>query len=166
MSARRVVVFAGMLSAFGIVARAESQTPPQEANRLAPLGWLSGCWEMRRGPRVTTEMWMPPAGSLTMGAGRTVVNGVVRETEQFTLSWTGDSLVFHALPSGQAAADFKAAALTDSGFTVENLKHDFPQRIIYRRRGTDSLLARIEGPGQGGTRGIDYPLKRVSCTAP
>jgi hypothetical protein len=53
-------------------------------------------------------------------------------------------------------------AVSDSGFTVENPAHDFPQRISYRKRGADSLLARIEG----GTRDIDFPMRRVACGAP
>ena len=101
-----------------------------------------------------------------LGASRTAVNGVVRESEQLRLSLRGDTLVYAALPSGQKETEFTTVVISDSGFAVENLAHDFPQRIVYRRRGVDSLVARIEGPGQGGTRGIDFPMKRVTCTAP
>jgi len=137
-------------------------------SQVAPLDklrWLGGCWELRRGPRVTMEMWMPLEGGLMLGASRSVVNGVVRESEQLRLSLRGDTLVYTALPSGQKETEFKTVVVSDSGFAVENLTHDFPQRIVYRRRGVDSLVARVEGPGQGGTRGIDFPMKRVACTA-
>jgi hypothetical protein len=55
--------------------------------------------------------------------------------------------------------------VTDSGFTVENLEHDFPQRVIYQRRGADSLVARIEGTTPSGSRSVDYPMRRVRCEA-
>jgi hypothetical protein len=135
---------------------------PGQARSLAPLGWLAGCWELRQGTRVTLEMWMRPAGELMLGASRTTVNGLVREFEQLRLAWQRDTLVYTALPSGQKETSFKAIAVSDSGFAVENPAHDFPQRISYRKRGTDSLLARIEG----GTRGIDFPMRRVECGAP
>ncbi|MDP2958801.1 MAG: hypothetical protein Q8N53_20420 [Longimicrobiales bacterium] len=45
----------------------------------------------------------------------------------------------------------------------ENLQHDFPQRILYRPLGLDSLVARIEGPRRDGPRGFDFPMRRVSC---
>ncbi|HEU5217910.1 MAG TPA: DUF6265 family protein [Gemmatimonadales bacterium] len=135
-----------------------------QGRALERLKWLAGCWEMRRGATVTVEMWMAPDANLMLGAGRAVANGIVRESEQLSLSWTGDSLVYHAIPSGQAPADFKGGAPTDSGFTVANLGHDFPQRITYRKRGADSLVTRIEGPGSNGVRGIDYPMRRVACT--
>lgn len=125
------------------------------------LRWLAGCWELRQGSRVTLEMWMPPADGLMLGASRTMVNGLVREFEQLRLAWQGDTLVYTALPSGQKETWFKGLAVTDSGFAVENPAHDFPQRISYRKRGADSLLARIEG----GTRRIDFPMRRIACDA-
>lgn len=139
---------------------------PRQARPLDRLRWLAGCWEQRRGTSVTREMWMAPEGNLMLGASRMVAGGTVREWEQLRLTWAGDSLAYHAEPSGQAPTDFKGGAPTESEFIVANPAHDFPQRIIYRKRGTDSLIARIEGPGANGTKGIDYPMKRVSCTAP
>jgi hypothetical protein len=137
----------------------------QQTNGLAPVRWLAGCWELRSGPRVILEMWMPPDGDLMLGASRTTVNGVVREFEQVRIAWKDHRLVYTANPSGQAQDSFTSVEVSDSGFTVANPAHDFPQRIIYRRRGADSLVARIEGPGPNGTRGVDFPMRRVSCTA-
>ena len=127
-------------------------------------GWLSGCWEQRTGNRESLEMWMAPAGGLMLGASRTLVGGTLREYEQVMLKVEGDKLVYTASPSGQPAASFSSIAVTDSSFTVENLQHDFPQRIIYGRRGADSLIARIEGRGPSGTRGFDYPMRRRTCS--
>jgi hypothetical protein len=100
-----------------------------------------------------------------MGASRTVAGGKVVEWERLQLTEREGNLVYVSLPSGQTEASFTSTVLTDSSFTVENLQHDFPQRIIYRRRGTDSLVARIEGPQGGTTRGIDFPMRRVPCEA-
>jgi len=136
-----------------------------QAGPLDRLGWLAGCWEMKRGGRTTLEMWMPPDGGLMLGASRTTANGTVREFEHVRLRADGGRLVYTALPSGQAEASFTSTEVSDSGFTVQNPEHDFPQRIIYRRRGADSLVARIEGPGPSGTRAFELPMGRVSCTA-
>ena len=54
-------------------------------------------------------------------------------------------------------------AVSDSAVIFENPAHDFPQRIIYRRRGADSLLARVEGMRGGRLRGLDFPYRRVPC---
>lgn len=146
----------------GVVALVAAQGSPIDRAR-----WLAGCWELRSGPRVTVEMWMPPAGGLMLGASRTTVRDTVREVEQIRLRAEGPALVYTATPSGQREASFTSTGLTDTALAFENPAHDFPQRIIYRRRGADSLVARIEVPGPGGgLRGRDFPMRRVSCTAP
>lgn len=127
---------------------------------VQPPAWLAGCWEQRTGTRESLEMWMPPAGGLMLGASRTLVNGVVREYEQLRIAVDSGRLVYTATPSSQQTASFTSTRVTDSSFTVENLQHDFPQRIIYRRHGADSLIARVEG----AARGFDYPMRRSSCT--
>ena len=140
-------------------------TPAIQDDQLARLRWLAGCWELNRGNRTTLEMWMPPAGGVMLGSSRTVVGGVVREWEQVRLSVRDGRLIYTASPSGQPTAEFVSAAATDSGFTVENPAHDFPQRITYTRRGADSLVARIEGNTPSGPRGTDFPMRRTRCEA-
>lgn len=102
---------------------------------------------------------MPPAGGMMLGASRTVVNGATREYEQLMLREAEGRLVYVANPSGQAETAFTTTAVTDSSFTVENLAHDFPQRLVYRRVGSDSLAVRVEGGG----RGFELRLGRVAC---
>ena len=120
-------------------------------------------WELRSGQRVTLEMWMPASGDMMLGASRTQVAGVTREYEQLVLSAEGGALVYTASPSRQATTSFTATHASDTALVFENPEHDFPQLIRYRRAGTDSLVARVEGPGRDGPRGIDFPMRRVSC---
>lgn len=135
----------------------------QEASPLAPASWLSGCWELRSGPRVTLEMWMPASGDMMLGASRTQVEGVTREYEQLRLSVSDGALVYTASPSRQSPTAFTSVDASDTALVFENLEHDFPQRILYRPQGSDSLVARIEGPGRDGPRGFDFPMARVAC---
>lgn len=144
---------------------APAATRAAQDRPLDRVRWLAGCWEMRRGPRVILEMWMPPDGGMMLGASRTVSGGVVRGFEQVRLTTREGRLVYTALPSGQREASFTSVEVSDSGFTVENAAHDFPRRITYRRRGTDSLVARVESPPPEA-RGFDIPMRRVACTSP
>jgi len=73
------------------------------------------------------------------------------------------TLLVPMLVSAVTDADFEAKTTSDTMVVFENPAHDFPQRIIYRRRGTDSLLARIEGTVNGQTRAIDFPSARTRC---
>jgi len=147
------------------VATLATAAPAGQDQSLTRLRWLAGCWELNRGNLITTEMWMAPAGGLMLGASRTVAGPAAREWEQLRLSVRDGRVVYTAAPSGQSQTDFTATTVSDTGFMVENAAHDFPQRIIYRRRGADSLIARIEGNTPGGPRGIDFPMRRVRCEA-
>ena len=106
---------------------------------------------------------MPPDGGVMLGASRVIVDVRVREYEQLRLDLAGDTLVYTASPSGQAGAGFRSVEISESGFTVANPAHDFPQRIGYRRQGADSLIAWIEGPGKDGVKRIEYPMRRMDC---
>ena len=135
-----------------------AQAPP-----LARAGWLAGCWELRAPNRVTLEMWMPPLGDLMLGASRTTVGAATSEFEQLKLKVEGEKLVYIAAPSRQAETSFPSTIISDTLIVFENTAHDFPQRIIYRRRGADSIIARIEGPGPNGPRGSNFPMRRSNC---
>lgn len=155
---------AGLIFALGLLAApASAQGTP--ASPMEHIRWLAGCWEQRAGTRVTLEMWMPADGGLMLGGSRTVIGGRVREYEHIRLADVDGKLVYTALPSGQREASFTSVQVSDSGFAVENRQHDFPQRIEYRRRGVDSLVARVEGPGRepGSQRAFDVAMRRVGC---
>lgn len=138
-----------------------------QGSSLDRVAWLAGCWELRTPSRVVLEMWMPPTGDLMLGGSRTVVSGgVTREFEHLRLRARADTLVYTAIPSGQRETDFRSTSVTPDAITFENPAHDFPKKIIYRRAGRDSIVARIEGPGPSNTtRGIDFSYRRVDCTA-
>ena len=100
-----------------------------------------------------------------VGASRTVSGGRARAFEHLRLRAAGDTLVYTAIPSGQTETHFRSVSVSAEGFTVENIEHDFPQRISYRRTGPDAMTARVEGPGPNGLRGFDIAFRRVRCEA-
>ena len=131
--------------------------------RIAQVAWLAGCWELTSGPRVVEEQWTRPRGGLMLGLGRTVRGDSLVEYEQVRIFERGGRLIYGASPSGQAPAEFESTQLSDSAVTFENLGHDFPQRVMYRRPSADSLTARVEGLRRGQLRGVDFPYARVAC---
>jgi hypothetical protein len=136
----------------------------QGGPRVEQVGWLAGCWARTSGSRVVEEQWMRPRGGLMLGAGRTVEGDSLIEFEQVRVHERDGRLIYAAAPSGQTPAEFTSLAVTDSSITFENLTHDFPQRILYRRIGADSLVARVEGMRGGKLRGVDFPYSRAACS--
>jgi hypothetical protein len=129
------------------------------------LGWMSGCWEVNDGRSITTERWAKPTENLMLGTSQTVRNGKTASFEFLRIVNNGHGLVYVALPSSaKEPTPFPFLRMGEKEVVFENLKHDFPQRIIYRSDKADSLFARIEGPGKDGSiKGMDIPMKRVRC---
>jgi hypothetical protein len=136
-----------------------AQTPA----RVALPAWMAGCWEQRSGTRLVEEHWLAPRGGMMLGMGRTTRGDSVVEYEHTRIYARGDTLVFAASPSGQAPAEFRVLGPLRDEVRFENLAHDFPQRVIYRRAGADSLLARVEGMRGGQMRGFDFAYGRAPC---
>jgi hypothetical protein len=134
-----------------------------QTSASAPLPWLAGCWEGRAGTRLVEEHWLAPRGGTLLGVSRTTVGDSLVEYEYLRIHARADTLVFAAAPSGQTPAEFRTVSGAADVVRFENLAHDFPQRVIYRRVGSDSVVARIEGRRGGELRGIDFPYRRVAC---
>ena len=132
---------------------------------LDRVRWLGGCWELSSGNRRVVERWDAPSRGQMTGSSRTLIGGALRESERLRLFVAADTLVYASHPSNQAPAEFRARTVTDNEVVFENLAHDFPQRIVYRRAGADSLIARIEGDRDGRRGPVSFPYRRVECTA-
>ena len=145
-----------LLLLFVTAGTAAAQSP------LERMAWLAGCWESRSGDRSVLEMWTTPSGGLMVGASRTTAAGKAVAYEHLRLSVDGEDLVYTAIPSGQRETHFRSTSVSDSGFTVENPGHDFPQRIRYSRSAADELTARVESADPGG-RGFDMVFRRTGC---
>ena len=136
----------------------------QTAGVVSKLGWISGCWQRTsRNGQTVDEQWMVPRSESMLGMSRTVRGDSLIEYEQLRIGARAGRAVYFAAPSGQMPSEFIAAAVSDTLVVFENPQHDFPQRVIYRKRGADSLLARIEGTRGGQARGIDFPYARTRC---
>ncbi len=136
----------------------------QETGKLKQLDFLAGCWEVRFGPMIIEEQWTRPLGGVMLGVGRTVKGDKAVHTEFLTLRESAGEVNYIAHPSQNAApTPFKMTKLADGEVVFENPKHDFPQRISYRRLPDGTLLAQIDGTQNGKPRAEKFPYKRVRC---
>ena len=146
-----------------------ARTPPAPTSprpTLADLGFMAGCWRGLSGEgAVIDEYYTPPSENLMLGVSRYTRGGRVTSYEFTTIAAEGDSdLVLTPRPVGQPPADFSLTKLRPGMAVWSNPRHDFPQVISYRRLGSNSLTARIEGPGPNGTRSSEWKMEKVLCT--
>jgi hypothetical protein len=130
---------------------------------VTSVGWMAGCWRQESPGRTVDEVWMAPDGDGMLGMSRTVQKGRITEHEFLQVRVKDGQLVYIAKPSGQPEAAFTAKSASAREVIFENLRHDFPQRIIYRLQPDGNMAARVEGTMNGQTKGIDFAMKKVSC---
>lgn len=71
-------------------------------------------------------------------------------------------LVFLPQLQGGERVSFPLKNSYGGKLTFENKEHDFPQRVIYERKGNE-LLASIEGTYKGKQEREEYLMRRVRC---
>jgi hypothetical protein len=137
-----------------------------ENDPLEAAAWLAGCWEAASpdGLNAAEEQWMAPRGGLMVGMSRSIRGGSARGYELATIraDETG-RLVYHALPSGQAPADFPARSIGEGRLEFVNVDHDFPQKIVYARLDPDLVHAAVFGDADGAEPSFLIPYRRAAC---
>lgn len=117
----------------------------------ADLTWMAGSWRHEAAGVVTRETWLAPEGGTLTGAAQTNAPGKPARSEFMTISVGPAGLTFTAYVDGQAPTPFVAVPSDPGSAVFQNLAHDFPQRVMYRRCG-ENLCAGIEGTVDGKLR--------------
>ena len=151
-----------LLAAVPAAAQGGPPGPADAPMAVESIAWLTGCWERATRTGSVEESWTSPRAGTMLGVSRTVRGDSTVAWEHLRIFRRGGRLVYGALPSGQRYTEFTATQASDTLVVFENPAHDFPQRVLYRPAG-DSLHARIEGPNDGATRGVDFRFARVRC---
>ncbi|MEZ4650880.1 MAG: DUF6265 family protein [Candidatus Eisenbacteria bacterium] len=125
------------------------------------LGWLEGDWVRQTKRGLATESWTRVSANTMEGVAFVSVGEEIHVTEYLRLERLGEEVFYVAKPrENPFPTPFLLRECDEEHAVFENLNHDFPQRIIYTRNGDDGMTARIEGPGEGEVRAIDFRFER------
>jgi hypothetical protein len=105
--------------------------------------WMAGSWRADN----IEEHWTTADGGLMLGMSKTAGKKV--QFEFLRIVSDGGKPAYLAMPQAHPATTFAFKSESANRIVFENLKHDFPQRIIYWKDG-EKLCARIEGKGGDG----------------
>jgi hypothetical protein len=155
-----VVLLASIRAPYSDLGSAGFFSPPS----VRSVRWLAGCLEARTPDQVIEEVRLAPRAGTMLGMGRTITSkrGMVAY-ELTVIREQGGGLVFEAHPNGQAPAVFRATATSSDSIVFAAPEHDYPQTVGYRRVGTDSVLAWIDGNIQGKRERVEFAYRRVAC---
>ncbi len=116
-----------------------------------PLEWMGGRWCAQISDNTTIEeQWFTDAGNRMLGLNRTLKDGRAVAFEYLQVDLQGATPIYLAQPGGKPATGFSQVADGDHWVRFENLQHDYPQFIEYRRDG--SALTATIGAGDGQER--------------
>jgi len=137
------ILFAGsILFASMAFAAGPSEAP---APTIADLAWMAGDWEILSDRTHVEEHWIQPSGGTMLGMGRTVAGDKTLFFEYLRLESRPEGIFYVAHPKARPGVDFKLVKVEGQSAVFENLQHDFPKRISYRKNPDGSLTARVEG---------------------
>jgi hypothetical protein len=156
---------AGMFAiiAAGSAAGLTGTSGPTRGPSVTQLGWLAGCVDMRSGDRIVEEHRMAVRSGSMLGMARTTSSNGLGEYELTLIQEKAGKIVFEARPSGQPAAVFTATVAGPDSVVFAAPEHDYPQIVGYRRAGSDSVVAWIDGKVGEKRRRIEFPYRRVPC---
>lgn len=152
---------------FAVVVGGLAQKPAQKSTQqkasLEDIAWLTGCWEGRQGEATIEEIWSKPGGGSMLGLGRTVKGNRTVSFEFMQFREENGTLFFLPQPQGGTRVSFPLKDFFGGKLTFENKGHDFPQRVIYERKGPGLLLAAIEGTSKGKEEREEFQMRKVRC---
>jgi hypothetical protein len=139
--------------------RPGAAAPPSGA--IERVAWLQGCWESASPGWTIEENWMPPRGKSMIGVARTVRGDALLEYEMTVIREKDGKLAYEAHPPASRARPFRARADRGQGRLREPAAR-LPQRVGYKREGSDTLNAWVVGTMSGKTRRMEFPID-ASC---
>jgi hypothetical protein len=132
--------------------------------KLETMNWLVGQWENKTSEGLLTETWTKENDSTFSGQAYFIKNE--KDTvhcESIVLTQVKEELIYRPTVKGQnndEPIDFKLTSDVENSFTFENPKHDYPQKIVYKKTNETSLVATISGKQQGKQSSESYPMTK------
>lgn len=151
----RLILLLGILGVMSCTKKEKETT-----TNLRKMSWLLGDWTRvnNKPGRTGWESWAQVSESEWRGESGTLqgTDTVFHEVTRIIVE--NDKLYFIAdVPENTSPVRFEITGVTDSSFTCENPKHDFPQKIFYHFDGT-----RIHARVSAGEEGIDFEFDRIT----
>jgi hypothetical protein len=160
------ILFIGLL-AFGSCNSEEGGTDLETSKSITieSVRFLEGTWVDRKTfgfkqpPQFVVEKWESYPDSLS-GAGYSVTGTDTVLMEYISIQMINDKLTYVARPKGQSMVSFTLISSGDGKFVFENKANDYPQKLTYQKKGSDSLAITLDGVANGIDRSITFKYEK------
>ena len=141
----------------------KNSSSEKKFDKLQKLNWLIGNWEQKLPDGTLKENWSKENDSTFNGDSYFINTKDTVHFESIKLVQTAEQLTYIATVIGQNNDEpvaFKLTSDADNTFTFENLAHDYPQKITYKKVSDTNLIASISGKQQGKDSSESYPMEK------
>lgn len=126
---------------------------------------LLGIWKTEKKNGVLYEAWVKVSDNELQGKSFKIAGADTIILERVRLAQDQNFQIIYAVrvdgENDGKETLFHLSKVTDSDYIFENLKHDFPKRIVYVIPKSDVLHAYIEGEIEGKNQRSDFNFARV-----
>ena len=120
--------------------------------------WLEGEWKTNNESGFAGEYWRLENDTLLSGQGMVHIAGQLKVMEEISIFIRDDQIYYGANVIGQNQGRrilFRATYIADGHLVFENPQHDFPTRIVYKLKDSDTLEVNISGRDEEDSKTIE-----------
>ena len=128
------------------------------------LGWLNGVWYADQGKKITGEEWHRISANTYEGRGYIIQESGNDTTvfESLRLLKMHDDIFYLAyVKHNSLPVAFKLTRTNNDSTFFENAAHDFPQKIVYIKTGSNSFSVHVEGVENGVLRYFELKFRKA-----
>ena len=140
-------------------------TAAAAAASLEPLAFMAGCFRGEAGDgAILEERWSAPRDGMMLGTSQYTKEGRTLFFELSRVEGRDGKVTLWPQPGGKPTVGFTLARATAGEAVFENLSHDFPRRLVYKKS-DQGLAIHLEGDEAGKAKSEDYAMTRIPCEA-
>lgn len=135
-----------------------------DSSKLDKLSWLEGKWQAKVQGNDVIETWSKDNDTSWTGESAFIKDGKTLFTEIMSIRVTDGKMQFISAVSDQNDAEsviFEEIQWENNKIVFENKAHDFPQRVTYKLKQENKMLAFISGEFGGKSQRIDFNFTKV-----
>lgn len=132
-------------------------------DEIKKASWLIGTWQNTSNDGTLTEKWNKLNDSVLIGNTNLIAGNDTLFSENIRLFERNKKLYYTPIVSDQndgKAVSFVLTKTSKNELIFENPRHDFPQKISYKRIGSASLIAVVSGTKNGKVAMETFPMKK------
>ena len=137
----------------------------KDVSKIVGSDWLVGKWENKSADGTLLEIWRKSNDSVFIGESYFIKEKDTLHVEKMELKQKGENLLYISIIKGQnndKPITFNHKIEIEKQLVFENLKNEYPRKIVYKPVAKNRILIEVSGIQQEKPSSIRYPMKKTN----